>query len=67
MDPRISELVARVHDGHLVTADELKQLLAAGVDADALLDAFVAAAHGAASRRFHRALGLLRDVRHGRR
>jgi hypothetical protein len=59
----VTELVARIRSGHAVSADELRALLEGGVDPNLLLDALVAAAEGPESRRFHRALSLLRDVR----
>lgn len=59
----IAELVERIRGGHAVRAEELRALLDRGVERDALLDAFVAAANGPASRRFHRALAVLRDLR----
>lgn len=59
----VAELVERIRGGHAVRVEELRALLDAGVDPNALLDAFVAAADGAASRRFHRALSILRDLR----
>jgi hypothetical protein len=58
----VAELVARIREGHRVEREELLRLLESGVDRGALLDAFVAAAEGPASRYFHRALGLLRDL-----
>lgn len=58
----IEELVARIRGGHRVEREELRRLLESGVDRGALLDALVAAAEGPASRAFHRALGLLRDL-----
>ena len=62
----IAELVTRIRAGHAVTSAEMSALLAAGVDPGALLDSLVAAAEGPESRRFHRALAVLRDVQHGR-
>jgi hypothetical protein len=62
VDARVEGLVARIRDGHRVQASELRALLEAGIDRGALLDAFVAAAVGPASRRFHRALAVLRDL-----
>jgi hypothetical protein len=61
MDP-VADLVERIRAGHAVTADDLRTLLAQGVTRSSLLDAFVGAADGAASRRFHRALAVLRDL-----
>ena len=67
MDPRIEGLIAQLREGHRLTGAELERLLADGCDAGALLDALVLAADGPASRSFHRALGLLRDLCRGAR
>ncbi|MGZ3450115.1 MAG: hypothetical protein ACXVEF_11010 [Polyangiales bacterium] len=61
MTDRVAELVDRIRAGHRVEREELRALLTV-VDRGALLDALVAAADGPASRSFHRALGLLRDL-----
>ena len=62
-DPRVEELVRRIGEGHRVRAEELSVLLETGCDPGVLLDALVAAAEGPQSRLFHRALGMLRDLR----
>lgn len=60
----LATFVQGVRDGTLIpSARILRALLAAGIPRESILDALVAAASDPkASRRFHRALSVLRDL-----
>ena len=61
----LTMFVDGVRDGTLVPSSRIvRALLSAGITREAILDALIASssAHPAASRRFHRALAVLRDL-----
>ncbi len=62
-DAALGALVARIRaTGHAVTPADLEALIASGVERTRIFDALIAAADGASSRAFHRALAVLRDL-----